>query len=144
MAGPAAKPRALKVLSGTNQPCRDGGGDAEFDGFDVLDNEADFPSPPDHIGPEGQEVWVKYGPMLVRANVLQVSDLIALEHFCLTYQQMRDHVKFGEPISSVVHTALSKCYTEFGMTPASRSRIKTNAALGKGNKFKQNGRKRKP
>ncbi len=133
----ARKPTApnLKVLSGTARPDRQAPDMPEFD----LVNE--FPSPPQHLNFDGVEMWNNLGKQLVSARVLQVVDLYCLEQLCFNWQMFRKKAKAEMELTSAETMALKAMFSEFGMTPASRSKVTSGAEKPKQNSFSGNGKK---
>lgn len=128
-------PPSLKVLAGTNQPCRE---ILDAPEFDLVQQ---FPDPPQHLNVDGAAMWKDLGPSLVAAKVLQVVDLYPLEQLCYAWQRFRAKSKAGMDLLAAEDAALRNLFSEFGMTPASRRRVSTGAAPAKANKFANN---RKP
>lgn len=133
----ARKPTAphLKVLAGTDRPDREMPDAPEFDLID------DFPEAPQHLNPDGAEMWATLGPQLVAARVLQVVDLYSLEQLCFAWQRFRQKAKAGMELTAAEDTALKALFSEFGMTPASRRKVASGGERPKGNAFAGNGRR---
>jgi phage terminase small subunit len=133
----ARKPSAphLKVLAGTTRPDRQQEAGPEFDLIDV------FPYPPQHLNADGAEMWQNLGPQLVKARVLQVVDLYALEQLCVAWQMFRQKAKAGMPNTAAEDTALKGLFSEFGMTPAARRKVAQSGDGAKANKFGSNGKR---
>ena len=129
-------PRGLKVLAGTIQPCRDKENPPEYDLME------EFPPPPAHFGPDAVEMWNDVGPKFIAAKVLQVVDLYALEQLCSYWERVRAKMKSGADTTATEQSALKSLFCEFGMTPASRSKVSAGGKKDSGNKFAANGRKR--
>jgi phage terminase small subunit len=126
---------ALKVLTGTKRPDRERVDAPEFDLVDV------FPDAPQHLSSDGAEMWRTLGPQLVAARVLQVVDLYSLEQLCFAWQCFRKKAKADMESTAAETTALKALFSEFGMTPASRSKVASGGEKPKGNKFADNGRR---
>lgn len=126
-------PPGLKVVRGTDRPDREA---ADAPEFDLIE---EFPKPPQHLNPDGVEMWWNIGRQLVAARVLQVVDLYALEHLCATWQMIRKKIKAEMEVTAAENTALKSLFSEFGMTPASRKKVASGDAKPKGNKFKNAG-----
>lgn len=75
---------------------------------------------------------------LVKKNVLSILDLGALEMMCALYGQIRNTSQAGLEVQAATLTQLRLYQTEFGLTPASRSRI-TGQREGRQNKFRERG-----
>lgn len=133
----ARKPTAphLKVLAGTDRPDREMPDAPEFDLID------DFPGAPQHLNPDGAEMWGTLGPQLVAARVLQVVDLYSLEQLCFAWQRFRQKAKAGMELTAAEDTSLKALFSEFGMTPASRRKVASGGERPKGNAFAGNGRR---
>lgn len=131
------KPTApnLKVLAGTDRPDREA---PEAPEYELIEK---FPPAPQHLNPDGVEMWNNLGPQLVRARVLQVVDLYSLEQLCFSWQRFRQKAKAGMELTAAEDTALKALFSEFGMTPASRRKVSSGAERPKGNKFAGNGKR---
>lgn len=131
------KPTAphLKVLAGTDRPDREV---PDAPSFDLIES---FPEPPLHLNPDGMEMWNRLGPQLVKAAVLQVVDLYALEQLCFSWQQFRQKAKAGMGLTASEDQALKALFSEFGMTPAARRKVSSAGEKPTGNKFATNGRR---
>ncbi|MFP1683351.1 hypothetical protein ACLD0W_12635 [Alloalcanivorax sp. C16-1] len=130
------KPTAsnLKVLAGTDRPDREAPDAPEYDLI------TEFPEPPQHLNPDGAQMWGQLGPQLVGAKVLQVVDLYMLEQLCFAWQRFRQKAKAGIDITAAEDTALKGLFSEFGMTPASRRKVSSGSSKAKGNRFSSNGK----
>ena len=129
MKGRKPIPQHIKVLSGTNRPCRDTPDAPEFD----LVHE--FPEAPRHLDIDGASMWNSLGPQLVASKVLQTVDLYSLEQLCVAWQCFRKKTKAGMEATAAENQALKSLLAEFGMTPASRRRVVAGDTAKKGNKF---------
>ena len=105
------------------------------------------PPPPKDLLPEGREEWVRVGPELCRLGLLTVADVTTFAAYCQSVAHWRRAEawikKHGSTVTlknedgsiryiqqvphvSISNKALDKIRafaTEFGMTPASRTRI---------------------
>lgn len=131
------KPTApnLKVLAGTTRPDREVPDAPEFD---LIEK---FPKPPQHLNTDGAEMWNNLGKQLVSAKVLQTVDLYSLEQLCVAWQMFRKKAKADMESTAAENTALKALFSEFGMTPASRSKVSSGSPKAKGNSFASNGRR---
>lgn len=120
------------------------------------------PVPPDKpvvmphgLSPEGERAWKHVAPMLQEAGVLSVMDVSVLQKYCEMQAQYDHALKFIQdhgvklinmqgnevlrPEWSVclnAHDRIVRIETEYGMTPASRTRIKiANGKVKKNNAF---------
>lgn len=112
------KPHAMKVVAGTARADRQ-----EPPTVPEYDLVSEFPDPPQHLTPDGAEMWRNTGPQLVRAGVLQVVDMSQLEQLCFAWQQFRKKAKADMDVTASEHNALMALFTQFGMSPASRRRV---------------------
>jgi P27 family predicted phage terminase small subunit len=134
MAGRPPKPTAVKRMKGTDRADRRNGNEPEPDALLDL-------TPPAHLEPDSAEVWRQVAPMLRKAHVLTVADVIALEMLCdavADYRKTRakrgdDFTKItskGGQMLNQLHVAMSMSgkraeafMAKFGMDPVSRSRV---------------------
>lgn len=106
------------------------------------------PLPPPYLSDEAKEFWLEIVPALHSAKILAQSDIPALGTYCEAYSQWRkatDRVNKtglviigsdGIPRINPYFTVAEKCarqmqrlWGEFGMTPASRSKIAVDKKL---------------
>ena len=150
------KPSALHLVDGTARKDRTNGAEPEPDL--VLDI-----TPPPDLEPASAAIWLEVAPMLKRCKVLTVADVLALRHLCdaeADYRKARQErdgklitysAKNSQMLDQylVAQLAIAKTVkgllAEFGMTPASRSRVSVDlqgdlfgkpAATGTGRFFK--------
>lgn len=126
-------PTGLKVLRGTDRPDRETPDAPEYD---LLE---EFPEAPLHLNVDGREMWHNLGNQLVKAGVLQVVDLYALEQLCASWQMIRKKVKAEMEITAAENNAMKAQFSEFGMTPASRSKVTSGGEKKKRNRFANGG-----
>lgn len=137
--GPAPQPTALKILRGNP-------------GKRALNKrepqpEATIPDCPAHLDDVARAEWGKIVPVLTRMRVLTEADYITLANLCQTYSRwiaaQSELNKVGtagflyktssgyiqvSPLLTIVNTCvdqLTKLCREFGLTPSSRSGIRT-------------------
>jgi P27 family predicted phage terminase small subunit len=102
----------------------------------------EMPPPPSYLGTYGTKEWLRTGPKLVKAKLLNETDLPAFEAYCLNIDLMidaridikdngmqvlghRGYVRnpaiaaFGQ-----ASTAIRGFVSEFGLSPSARSRIR--------------------
>jgi P27 family predicted phage terminase small subunit len=139
MPGPPRKPTALRIAQG-NRSRRP-----------LPVNEPRPPAvisddPPAHLSPGARRAWAYYAPILRQARVLTVADLKALSEMCeceSTVESLRadvhkngrnqivittvgEEVEKPRPVIAQLHAAeraLKGWLQEFGLTPASRSKV---------------------
>jgi len=129
-------PTSNKVIKGTFQNCRAVTDVPDFKTVDV------FPDPPLVLNADGVEIWNNVGPQLVNAKVLQTVDLYVLEQLCYSWQRFRQQAKAGSDITAAENNALRGMFAEFGMTPASRTKVTAGDGKKSGNKFANNGQRK--
>ena len=138
--GRKATPPGLKLIQGTTRKDREPPKDVP-----QFEQVLEFPEPPDYLNVDGVRVWNDLGPQLVRAGVLQVVDLYALEQLCYGIQRFRQKAKAGMEVTASEDNALKALFSEFGMTPAARRRVAANLGdeknVPKANAFAGIGRK---
>ena len=113
MRGRKPKPTALKLLDGT-QACR------------INRDEPVIPAanldPPKWLNQTAREHWAELAPMLAKAGLLTEGDRPALALLCDCYLWIRH-----DPENWKARELYRKLLVEFGLTPSSRSRLKTTA-----------------
>ena len=137
------KPTPMKILQGTDQPCRMN--------YDEPEYPKEIPEPTESLGPFALEEWMRVVPIMDSYGVLTTVDMAALEAYCRTYERWRrasdvldaeGQMAFTEkgipckhPMVNVADSAgalMLRYMVEFGLTPASRSKVKaTNNGKGK-------------
>lgn len=138
--GRPSKPTALKRLAGNpgKRPLN----------TQEAHPELKLPSCPDHLDGEARKEWYRIGKQLVKLGLLSTIDRAALAGYCTTWGRWVEAEealkksgtvvknKDGYPILSpylvVANHALAQMrvlLTEFGLTPASRSRIHVKAPV---------------
>lgn len=112
------KPNHLKVISGTDQPCRMDL--PELGKFEVVE---EFPAAPQTLNPDGAGMWNTLGPQLQANRLLTVVDLYALQQLCYCWQRHIVKQKAGMDITASEDNALKGLYAEFGLTPRARQAV---------------------
>lgn len=137
MPGPQKKPRALKIVAGTDiKKRRDTHPIPEFEKVTWV------PEPPEYLKGAGLELWKKLGPQLVMCGVLQIVDVYALEQLCYAWQKYREKAEKGYEVTASENNALKALWQEFGLTPAARRRVTSEAGEGPAsNKFAAHGKR---
>ena len=110
------KPTRLKILAGTDRPHR------HFDEPEyVLTSNA---TPPHRlIGPMAKDEWGRLVPLLESEAILTEADLSMLVVLCNLFGQVMRIWDAGSSPQSAQLTQLRLLYQEFGLTPASRTRV---------------------
>ena len=129
-------PDNVKQLRGTAKPCRSIGETLDFEAVDQI------PPAPISLGVHGKEYWDGIVPLLLDKRVLTVVDLESLEIMCLMYHKVLKASFAETDLNAASVTQLRLYQTEFGLTPASRAKLKAGDDGPKGNKFSGNGKKK--
>ena len=113
MRGRKPKPTALKLLDGTRA--------------DRIDHdEPAMPpasiEPPDWLDETAREHWGELAPVLLSAGLLTASDRQALALLCEAFSRFR-----VDAANDKARDLYRRMLVEFGLTPSSRSRVKTTA-----------------
>jgi P27 family predicted phage terminase small subunit len=135
--GPAPKPTAIKQAEGNPGKRRLNSDEPEF--------EARIPKTPSHIDEQAKKEWRRIAPMLLRNHVLTEGDYMALANLCQAWATLKrlqgllndapsllvktpaGYVQ-QTPLFSMINrqmTLVNRLCAEFGLTPSSRSRVKT-------------------
>jgi phage terminase small subunit len=118
MRGRKPKPTALKILEGA-QPCRINTREPHMPA-------AGGPPCPDWLGDYGKQLWERYAPILETAGLLTTGDIPAFEQLCDEYDTIR-----RDRLDNPARDRYRRLLVEFGLTPSSRSRIKSSAEAPK-------------
>lgn len=133
--GRKSLPATLHVLHGTHRSDRHDG---------AVHVESINPDPPDNIPEDARAEWVRIAPILSKYNLLSSLDLKALEIYCRVYARWIEaerhlegaesfvfETKTGYQANSAYLNVANMCIKqmqsimgEFGMTPATRARMK--------------------
>ena len=119
--GRPRKPTALKLIQGTYQPCRDAG--------DEPQPPAGSLDPPRDLGGEALAQWQHLAPLLLQIHVFTEADRNALARYCTLQAQFilikKKVQRKPELIDTLLklNVQLKSLEVEYGLTPASRSRI---------------------
>lgn len=157
MSGPGRKrlPTNLKVLRGTDQPCRMNPAEVKPD--------SDQLEPPLELSAMARVHWDDISKKLAKAGLLTNLDVTALTMYCEAYATWADATenirkfgtiiktpKTGYPMPSPYLQVANKAFeqmksllTEFGMTPAARAKVPANLDKPKANPFAKNARRPK-
>ncbi len=125
--GRKPRPHGLKLLDGTAKP-----GDEP----DVELPEPEDGTPPNWLDTsDALEEWDRLYALLVDTRVLTQGDLSALAHLCKLHGKVVALYRAGEFPNSSQIQQLRTYYNEFGLTPASRARVKPAGRAEKKNPF---------
>jgi P27 family predicted phage terminase small subunit len=137
--GRPRKPLKLHLLHGTSQKSRLN--------FDEPQPEVSIPDPPPELNGKALDEWNRVAPQLVQLGILTDLDRPGLAAYCASWAQwleaqeeLKKGVIFKAPktgypmvspwvfIASAAAKQMHRFLTEFGLSPASRTRIKGSAA----------------
>lgn len=99
------------------------------------------PEPPEWLQDDGKKLWKEVASLLYAQKVLTVVDLPALTHLCELHGSIVDGYKRRVPPTAAELAQLRMYFSEFGMTPSSRTRVGKPGGGEKENTFKRNGKK---
>lgn len=140
MKGRRPKPTGAKLLAGNpgKRPLNDAEPHIPMPGR--------TPSPPDYLNEEAASIWRQLGKLMLNAGLLTMADLHALAMFCAVAARWIEAEKklaasglileskegglYQNPYLSVANRAweqMRKMLSEFGLTPAERSRLRVVA-----------------
>jgi phage terminase small subunit len=111
--GPKPKPTAIKILEGTRA-------DRINELEPVYPLPDGVPAPPGWLHEYGVEHWRELAPLLHGQGILTQADLPAFANLCDLYSRWR---RYEDDLSA--RKEYNRLLTEFGLTPSSRSRIRT-------------------
>lgn len=94
-----------------------------------------LPEPPDHLGPDGRELWLEFGNEMVAAGVMQKLDLWPLRQLAGLWDRHMQAMRTGGEILASESSTLRLLFVEFGATPASRRRVEAINGKNKDNPF---------
>lgn len=134
--GPAAKPDSLKQLQGNpgKRPLN-----KKAPKFDLVTG---LPKPPGHLNRYGKHEWNRIIPVLQKVSMLTEADLTSLAAYCQAYGTWVEAEKLKKamglttttdkgnviqrPEVGIANTSMANMISiakEFGMTPASRTKV---------------------
>lgn len=128
-------PKAQKEARGTVQPCRESAAVVDFPSCPAI------PEPPDYLNDDGRSMWNELAPPLFAQRVLTTADVYALFHLCQLHGEIVDDIRRRVRPTAADRAQLRIYFSEFGMTPSSRGRVRPAGAEGNDNPFKRNGPK---
>lgn len=135
MANPR-KPKALKVVAGTVQPCRD-----EDPAVD-LPTISEVPPPPSWL-PNAHAVkeWNRLAPILVANRLLTEAGLSAFGMLCSLHGKLVQLWAAGEaPVASMV-SQYRNLINDFGLTPVAQGKVRPIGEEPAKNAFARNGKR---
>jgi P27 family predicted phage terminase small subunit len=144
MKGRKPKPNIIKIRQGNpgGRPLNDDEPEPEMPD--------ECPEPPDHLNDIAKKEWKRIAPQLYNAGLLTYLDVPALSIYCNAYArwiEAEENIENDEKIKStpkgylmqnphisIANKAIEQMKAfliEFGMTPASRTRVKSERGKGK-------------
>lgn len=120
--GNPRKPTQLKVISGTDQPCRRP--EADSVELPLVDG---VPDPPDWL-PNAHAIkeWNRLAPILHSNRLLTEAGLSALGQLCALHGKIVQLYAAGEaPVASML-AQLRGLLNDFGLTPVAQGKVKPN------------------
>jgi len=137
MGGRRPTPTSLRILKGNPQR-------RPINGAEPTIPAGDLPEPTEELDAEGLKTWARYVPILLGAGLATPADAPALTALCQKWSEwvaiqrrlkvegmivVRKGIPVRHPLAQqadVIAAQLKAYFVEFGMTPASRSRISVN------------------
>ena len=135
---PAPRPRSLKVIAGTVQPCRDK--PDEGPRLPVID---EAPPPPDWL-PNAHAVneWNRLAPILTAHRLLTEAGTGSLAVLCALYGKIQQLFAAGESPTANMIGQYRALANDFGLTPIAQGKVRPAAeADAKGNRFAKFGKR---
>jgi phage terminase small subunit len=131
------KPHNLKVISGTDQPCR------RVDGAVDLPLVDSVPTAPDWLpNAHATKEWDRLAPILHANRLLTEAGISALGQLCALHGKVVQLYAAGESPHASMVSQLRGLLNDFGLTPVAQGKVK--AIGGKEetkNRFANNGRR---
>ena len=136
--GRTRKPVALKVVQGTFRKDRDLMPSAGAS----MPPLNEVPPAPDWL-PNSHAIaeWNRLAPILTGSKILTEGSLSLLAMLCATHGKIVQSFTAGEMPSGALLSALRNMNSDFGITPASQSKVRPAAAPAGANPFLQHGRR---
>lgn len=153
-AGRNRLPTKFHVLNGTDRPCRRNSNEP------MPETDVKIPAPPKHLSKYAKKEWKRMSDILHAMGLLTQLDYSEFSLYCQAYGRWVEaeekllktglvvKTTNGNPINSpflnIASSAMRDCHkflSEFGMTPSSRTKIKTEKISKKTNKFLVNGKR---
>jgi len=117
MAGRRPKPTALKIIKGTARKSRLNKNEPKPE---VISSNTRCP---EWMNPEGKKEWKRMAGKLREVGLLTNCDITAFTMLCQMWGEYVTGTKTGEPVSMAHVTQMRLLAGEFGLTPASRSKV---------------------
>lgn len=136
MANPR-KPAKLKVIAGTDQPCRRPGASPV-----ELPLAAEIPAAPDWL-PNVHAVseWNRLAPILHKVGLLTEGGLSALGTLCALHGKLVQLWSAGEAPTGHMLAQYRALVNDFGLTPVAQGKVRPTGEEKSGNRFASNGKR---
>jgi len=128
-------PDDVKQGRGTARPCRTTGQIIEFP------KTTEPPPPPSWLNRDGKTLWLEVAARMHQQGVLTSGDLFSLGHLCQLHGEAIAHYRRKTRPTSADLAQMRLLFTEFGMTPASRTKVKAAGPKVEENAFLSHGRR---
>ena len=138
MPGPGKKPSALKLISGTVQPCREVAAGVSLPVLDAA------PPTPDWLGVQAVKEWDRLAPMLVANGLLTEGGLSALAMLCALHGKLVQEWQAGITPRAALLREHRNLGNDFGLSPVAQGKVRMGEAKPAGNRFTTNGRRPTP
>lgn len=129
-------PKGIKEARGTVQPCREKEVTTVVE-FPLCD---EVPAAPAWITFDAAfEMWEELAPTLYAQRVMTTADVHSLAHLCRLHGKIVDgYNRMNDPTAAEL-SQLRMYFSEFGLTPSSRTRVAASGAKKDANPFDRNG-----
>lgn len=125
----------VRKLRGTDRPCRAIGENVEYESL------TEMPEPFDWMNNHAVTHWYEVGNLLISKKVITEADLPSFADLCMLQAKIIQASIGGVDLPVSVFAQVRQYQAEFGMTPASRAKIKVGDNGSTGNQFARNGKK---
>ena len=134
MANPR-KPRALKIISGTDQPSRR----VESVDLPLVDG---VPRAPDWLpNAHATREWDRLAPILCAVGLMTEAGTAALGHLCALHGKLVQLWAAGESPTGHMLAQYRALVNDFGLTPVAQGKVKPLGTQEKGNRFAERGKR---
>lgn len=133
--GKPRKPDHLKVIAGTDQPCRM----TPVVELPLCDG---VPSAPDWLpNVHAVKEWDRLAPILAANGLLTKAGLSALAMLCALHGKVVQLFAAGEAPTGHMIAQYRNLINDFGLTPVAQGKVKPLGEKEKGNRFANNGKR---
>jgi phage terminase small subunit len=125
------KPRALKIVAGTDQPCRRAPDAVELPLVDRV------PAPPDWLpNAHAAREWLRLAEILHANRLLTEASLTTLAHLCAMHGRIVQKYTAGEMPNAALSSVYRALANDFGLSPVAQGKISSNVGgRPRGNRF---------